>query len=215
MKRIIKFLKESGKYLRELSVVVIGIAISFSINNWINERSEKKDMTLYLNAVKVELEENSIPLQSLKKHYERCQEYSNYLLTHDRTLMDKDTLFSYTDIEYSTQPVLFTTSAFEMLKTSGYMRFIEDKDFLKSIWTIYNGLSTIEKASNSYAEEKMKSIFIDIKSGEITEEALDKRTFRIIPMHDFFLLHGHGLHNSYIRDCNNMSELINEVLPKF
>ena len=47
-----------GKYLRELSVVVVGIAITFGISNWISNRNSKKDLEEYLNAIRLELNIN-------------------------------------------------------------------------------------------------------------------------------------------------------------
>jgi hypothetical protein len=44
-----------GKYLRKLSIVVVGIAITLYVNNYLTTRTKKKDMALYLNAVKMEL----------------------------------------------------------------------------------------------------------------------------------------------------------------
>ncbi|GHU58734.1 hypothetical protein FACS189411_14630 [Bacteroidia bacterium] len=88
MKGTKDILKESGKYVRELSIVVIGIAISFSINNWISDKSEKKDMKLYLGAIEVELERNVEKLELLKDHFERAQEYSQFLNTHEKALLE-------------------------------------------------------------------------------------------------------------------------------
>ena len=50
--------KKVGKYLREISVVVIGVAITLSASFWINNRNDKRDMNLYLYAIKLELDEN-------------------------------------------------------------------------------------------------------------------------------------------------------------
>ena len=47
-----------GKFDREVSVVVIGVAITLTATLWINKKNEKRDMALYLNAMKIELDEN-------------------------------------------------------------------------------------------------------------------------------------------------------------
>ncbi|MDR1602591.1 MAG: hypothetical protein LBS42_09220 [Tannerella sp.] len=67
--RKIKIKISAGKIvtcLCELSIVVIGIAIMLSVNNWLTTRNEKKDMALYLNAVKLELETNLADLEMFK-----------------------------------------------------------------------------------------------------------------------------------------------------
>jgi hypothetical protein len=204
-----------GKYLRELSVVVIGISITFTINNWINNRSEKRDMNLYLSVIKVELEENLEALLDLKEHFESADAYSNYLNTHDKTLLNEDSLYSYKNIQYNCYNVTFSTTAFEMFKTSGYMRFIKDKEFIKSIWKIYDALVAIDRFTEAYTEEKKKSVFIDIENDEVHKKEIEKHTWRTIPMYDFFVRNGYGVQYSMIKDCNKISDKINEALPKF
>jgi len=48
-----------GKYLLEVSIVVIGVAITLCVGYWISMRSVKKDVALSLNAIKIELEQNA------------------------------------------------------------------------------------------------------------------------------------------------------------
>lgn len=51
-------LKSITKYLRELSVVVAGIAITFIASNWISNRNAQKELANDLEAVRIELEDN-------------------------------------------------------------------------------------------------------------------------------------------------------------
>ena len=50
-KSIKESIKKSGKYLREISVVVIGVAITLSVSYWIGVKNEKRDMALHLRAI--------------------------------------------------------------------------------------------------------------------------------------------------------------------
>jgi hypothetical protein len=52
-------MKKIGKYLREISVVVIGVAVTLSASYWLGVKSEKRDIALHLHAIKMELEENA------------------------------------------------------------------------------------------------------------------------------------------------------------
>jgi hypothetical protein len=201
-------------YLRDFSIVVAGITVTLLSNNWITTQSEKKDMNLYLSAIKIELEENLESIQELKQHYERSEEYSNYLLAHDKSLLNKDSLDSYIDIHNSSYNVKFSTSAFEMFKTSGYMRFIEDKKFLQLIWNIYDASATCEQNSNAYSEEKNKSVFVDMKEDEAHKKEIEEHIYHSIPMYDFFIRNGYGTQYDMIVDCDKISEWINEVLSK-
>jgi hypothetical protein len=202
------------KYLRDFSIVVVGITATWLSDNWITAHSEKKDMNLYLSAIKIELEENFESIQELRKHYERSEEYSSYLLSHDKSLLNEDSLYSYGDVHYSTYNVKFSTSAFEMFKTSGYMRFIADKKFLQSIWNIYDAFATCEQDFNAYSEEKNKSVFVNIKENEAHKKEIEKHTYRTIPMYDFFITYGYGAQYGMMMDCDEISDRIKEVLSK-
>ena len=48
-------IKKIGKFVREISVIVIGVAITLSASYWLSDRNEKRDMALYLTAIKMEL----------------------------------------------------------------------------------------------------------------------------------------------------------------
>ncbi|MDR0506440.1 MAG: hypothetical protein LBH32_06450 [Dysgonamonadaceae bacterium] len=51
--------KKIGNYLRDFSIVVAGIAVTLWVQSWLTTRSEKKDMALYMNALKLEMEYNT------------------------------------------------------------------------------------------------------------------------------------------------------------
>jgi hypothetical protein len=169
-----------AKYLRELSVVVIGIAITLSVSNWLSGRSEKKDMTLYLNAVKLEMEENLVELGWLTGKIEEEVSYSNYLLSHDKNALHSDSLQYYAPRSYSIRGMSSTSNAFEMFKTSGSMRFIKDKDILLSIWDAYYNLEMCEfQLVNYHNKEKYE---------EVKKEMQLKKEGKpvAVPMYDFY-----------------------------
>ncbi|MDR1199588.1 MAG: hypothetical protein LBK94_11380 [Prevotellaceae bacterium] len=131
-----------AKYLRELSVVVIGIAITLSVNSWLTTRNEKKDMALYLNAVKLELETNLVNIKWLTGEVEKEVGYSRYLLSHDKNALDPDSIRFYESEHYSIRGVIAKFNAFDMFKASGSMRYIKGKEVLVSIWDAYSDLET-------------------------------------------------------------------------
>ncbi|GHV49244.1 hypothetical protein FACS1894181_07670 [Bacteroidia bacterium] len=216
MKGTKDILKESGKYVRELSIVVIGIAISFSINNWVHERSEKKDMKLYLNAIKVELEGNTEDLRLLKEHFDRAQAYSTFLRTHEKAFSNRDSaLFeSYGDVIGQVYMPTLNTTAFDMLKTSGYMRFI-DKEFLQSLWSIYGDFTGIQQVSKSYSDDKMKYALEFLQEYESHKKQIENGTYVLVPFYNFFTLYGSGIQESMVSSCSKAIDKINEALPNF
>ena len=54
-----KTIRPIVKYFRELSIVVVGVAITVGIGLFVNNSNNRKDQKQYLNAIKLELEENA------------------------------------------------------------------------------------------------------------------------------------------------------------
>jgi hypothetical protein len=124
-----------AKYLREISVVVIGVAITLSASYWITGRNEKRDMALYLNAIKLELEDNINHLDAEVDYLEDWENYARYLKSHDKKSLHPDSIRRGANSDVSTiKYITFQTSAFEMFKISGAMRLIDDKVLLQSLW---------------------------------------------------------------------------------
>jgi len=123
-------IRKIGKYLREISVVVIGVAITLSASYWISQRGEKRDLKLYLNAIKLELEENIETLEGAIEDLKPSVRYSNYLGSVDAKSINSDSIDSYGDVFTVLKMYSFQTNAFEMFKNSGHMRLIDDKELL-------------------------------------------------------------------------------------
>lgn len=151
------------KYFREISVIVIGVAITLYASNWLGNRNEKRDISLYLNAIKLEMEDNIKHIEGIKKIIEPNIKYGDYIREHDKKSLDKDSIESYMDVIYSLEQfVEFKTSAFEMFKNSGAMRLMNNKEFLMSLWDVYQGLNSLSKSLDWYfqiKEEELKKEF--------------------------------------------------------
>jgi hypothetical protein len=150
-------ISKTGKYFREVSVVVIGVAITLSASYWISNKSEKRDMALYLKAIKLELEENIETLERAIEDLKPSVRYSNYLESLDAKSLNSDSLNSY-GAALSVQMYSFQTNAFEMFKSSGVMRFISDKEFLQSLWNMHENIIGIRTISDWYFQEKWSAL---------------------------------------------------------
>ena len=115
------------KYLRELSVIIIGIAVTVLTGLWINDRNNTQDIGLYLENIKMELQNNLDDINMVKKYYDFASIYSKYLLTHKMQNLEHDTLSYYNGLTKVLPFFTYKTSAFDMLKSSGMMRLIKDK----------------------------------------------------------------------------------------
>lgn len=136
------------KFFRDLLVVVAGIAVTLYATNWITQRNEKRDMKLYLNAIKLELERNVQYIDYFTGLLQNSVKFSNYLQNNDRKSLNKDSIDSYSNdgglVYYQLSNLLFKRNAFEMFKNSGLMRLMDDKELLQSIWDTYSPLDNLK-----------------------------------------------------------------------
>ena len=196
-----------GKYLRETSIVVIGVAITLSISYWIGIKNEKRDMELHLRAIKMELAENASDIGSLIKSLQPECGYAAYLQSHDKKSLDKDTLNSYFLLCYSSPgSFTFKTNAFEMFKSSGTMRLMNDKELLKEIWNVYDGLTILKEIIDEH--NKLKWNFMEKEISLVDRDMEGNIERNIIPMYDFYKKTGNS--NKLL----NTSEMLSKNIQK-
>ena len=148
------FFKRGFKYIRELSIVIIGIAITIGANNRIILNSAKKDLQRYLDAVHLEMDMNNDLTKILLKNYTAIEACSSYLNSEKTGHYNVDSLNKHKSAFIATIPIQYSTSSFEMLKNSGLMRLIKDDVFFKSIISCYRDLNTIENIQNTLSKTR-------------------------------------------------------------
>jgi len=173
--------EKSVKYLREISVIVIGVAITLFANNWISIKNEKRDVALYLNALKMELEENINDIDSVVEYSQREVRYADYLKSHDKKSLNTDTIKSYVNVFYTAQSFTFKTNAFDMFKTSGIMRLVDDKELLLSIWDTYTSIDVLKQFLDRVYQEKYDNMKKETSLAEQRESKMSD-----IPMRNFY-----------------------------
>ena len=197
-----------GKYLQEISVIVIGIAITLSVSYWISLKNEKRDMTLYLRAIKVEQEENIKTVEKAIEYLKYSVSYSNYLRTNDKNSLNKDSLKSYFNVANNIQTYTFKTNAFEMFKNSGVMRLMDNKKLLLNIWGIYTELIELKQLLDEYNNRKWSLIENDIPLIEIN---MGQAEFNIIPMYSFYAV---GAPIGMMAECEKVLENLYDFISK-
>ena len=159
------------KYLRELSVVIIGVAVTFIGSNWISNRQEKHKLESHLEAVKIELEDNLAEIRRGKEYYIKLGQLSRYLISDRPENLSQagiDSLNFYGDLTVIGQFITLTckTSAFEMLKSSGTMNRIRNSDLSRAILDSYTSLQTAKQESDNYMSMKMAEFRNEIMDRE-------------------------------------------------
>jgi len=155
MNKTEKLMSPIGKYLRELSVIVVGIAITVVSGLWINNRNNEKDIALYLENIRIELQSNLDDIYMVKEYYDLSTLYSNYLLTNKMQNLHPDTLSHYAVLIKALPFFTYKASAFDMFKTSGMMRLVKDKNEVTSIWNCYDALEFLKMTNDFYIQRKV------------------------------------------------------------
>jgi hypothetical protein len=205
-------IKTFVRYLRDFSIVVAGIAVTLYVNDKITNRSEKRDLALYLNSVKLELEENIRELEKQIVMEQKSIDYMNYLNTAgvksvtDIKPVNKDSVISYFESIYLLQTVTYKTNAFEMFKLSGTMRLMENKELLLSIWKTYTSLDEIKDINAMGYQFKFEEIKKELQMSQ--EERLKK-----IPMYTFYTQTGWPLafHRLWGESVEMLKETIKQI----
>ena len=150
------------RYIRDFSIVVAGIAVTLYVNDKVTYKGEKKDLKRYLNAVKIELEANIRTLDNAIDDLQPAIRYSEYLKTNHRDSLNRDTISNYEEICFRLEMYGLKTNAFEMFKTSGVMRLVDDKDLLLTMWSVYSGYSNLSELMDWNYKTKWEDIKKDI-----------------------------------------------------
>ena len=178
-------IKKTGKYLREISVVVIGVAITLSASYWITNKNAERDLVLYLNTIKMELEENINSFEEYKKNIlQPSINYSNYLRSHEKKSLNLDSLIFYRNTTaFNNTPITIKANALDMFKSSGNMRLVKDKKLLLSLWESYAKLDELKQGFEGIQTMKMD----EIKKYFYLNSLPDEELLKDPPMYDFYV----------------------------
>jgi hypothetical protein len=199
--------KKVGAYVRELSIVVVGIAITLSVNNWLTTSAESEDMVLYLDAVKLEMETNLEAMNWTTGMVEEEVHYSRYLLSHDKHALDPDSIQFYARNCYQVSTKSLTSDAFEMFKVSGNMRFIKDKDVLLSVWKAYAFLAEHKMLWENYHNKyKIEEVIKELKLAREGKPVA-------VPMYEFYASPSE-YPATMLYNCNDVVLALKEAVAK-
>ena len=201
------------KYLRELSIVVVGVAITASIGLWMNNNNIRKDQKQYLDAIKLELEENAKQFDYMTQWLQKSFRYTQYINSTDKNSLNNDSLNYYALTDNDGCGFLYTgsmsasimTNAFEMFKFSGAMRQVKNKEQLQPIWAVYAQIEMAQLNIDKYFRIKEEELMRYARSSE------EGKTVSAVPMRVFYTS---GMPNEMVRWSSQTSQLIKETLSK-
>ncbi|HCO68448.1 MAG TPA: hypothetical protein DIT04_11925 [Dysgonomonas sp.] len=145
-----------GNYLRELSIVIIGVAITLFASDRISSYNEQRDMHQQLDLVYEELSSNLVQLDEVVDYYNNLAVQRKHMLAKYRDPYPgvNDSIMKYDSYTSSTFPYTYKKSAYEMFINSGAMKQLTDRKQLMDITQSYSGLENLKDKIESYMQSK-------------------------------------------------------------
>ncbi len=187
-----------GDYIRQLSVVVIGILITFQGSALIQRNAERRDAAHVLSMVKDELEKNydrvGLQKEILVHEYTGAAVMKPYM--HNPEAMPADSLNKYIDIVTRSRTLDYLNNSFDVLKSSLQIQTVRDKELLRDLFRTYENIDRFHDGVVSYNTLKTKGIHEYFSS-------LDSNTYDIMFKEDerqYFNIFSDIMKNSIIRN---------------
>lgn len=171
-----------GDYLCNLSIVTLGIIITFAGNGLLDRQRKANDVRNQMQLVLTELHDNATLLSLYRDQINVEQQSSRYLLAHINDLehASLDTLAYYGSVLYQIESPNFNYDALEMFKLSGLFPSIKDKQLATNILKCYEVLQIVESSLRQYYDIKTNHLMFTDQSW--TQQTTDWREFWQISM---------------------------------
>jgi len=180
-----------GRYLVQLSTVVIGILITFAGSGLIERCSRRQELKESLHTVRNELETNRERLKASLQLLEEESAFYTLLdsFRHDIHQIPEDTFKKYHYCPFLYYNPTVRKDAMDALKSSGLIQEIGDKDFLVKLLGIYASYEDFGYIRTDYYAEKRQfvqslTIHADTETAEIMHGGFSREAWDIYWKHD-------------------------------
>ena len=145
-----------GEYIRQTSIVVIGVLITFVGSELVTRCSEQKDIKSTMLLIKDELKSNRKNFEGIVSEFSTDERLSALLVEHDMNvrLIPEDSLKQFRYSIGQIRSFYYTRNALDILKNSMLMQKISDKEFLLSLIDVYEALEGFKLSMNGYYDMK-------------------------------------------------------------
>jgi len=145
-----------GDYVRQISIVVIGVLITFMGSDWVTRNSEKKDIRATMLLIKEELKSNREKYEDIVAEFQEDECLSALLAEHDLKIriIPEDSLRQFALLMGHIRSFTYTQNALDILKSSMLMQKISDKELLLQLTEIYEVLDGFKATMNGYYDMK-------------------------------------------------------------
>ncbi|MCE7991012.1 MAG: hypothetical protein HEP71_03495 [Roseivirga sp.] len=134
----------------EIVLVVIGILIALTINNWNEERRSKEQLKGYLVGIQKNLQSDTTNIRVINRRYKAANR--NAVLFMNGLLQDEYSMqvLAGAIIAFGEKYVTIDQSGFESLKSSGYISKLQGTDLESSLFKYYNYYQSVQQIEISY-----------------------------------------------------------------
>jgi len=215
---------KTGKYLKyasgEIFLVVIGILIALSINNWNEDRKNKHKARAYLAAIRTDLLQDLEEIESMSVWKERLkcfnEVFPNFELTEEIAnlkLSDTNCEITYRIMFNQHQSFRSNTATFDAMISEGSAKLISNKILfakIQRLYTFWNPalLDVYNTARTESSRLKYKWAHL-VALNPKTSIAQTEDTALIADLTIFF-----HKKRSYIRFVSSVEELIGEIISE-
>lgn len=163
------------KYLRELSIVIIGVLTTFLISDRITDYNRQQEIDGMIKSVKAEMEENLKDLQWVQERWQG-ERYIFKLMEENRDniyLIPGDTLNKYFYAIGALHNLNIKSESYELLKSSVLIQYVKDKELLSDISKLYKSLYSLDMQLSTYSSQK-RNHFLNPLIENMDDEELRK-----------------------------------------
>lgn len=147
-----------SNYIRQLSIVVLGIIITFVGSDFINSYVKQQEVKAVMLLIKEELKYNQHKLMNIKDNVTSLDRLGEILrqANFDYKDIPKDTLAKYWRSLNTFRSFNYSSNSIEVLKNSSLMQYVSDKAFLISLMESYESINGLQGTINMFYERKTK-----------------------------------------------------------
>jgi len=175
-----KFSKYFLYAVGEIVLVVIGILIALSINNWNQDRNDAKREISYLNNLLIELDSNKDWSEFYIEFSKAQYEAANYLSDVINSKIDNVEIETFVDAVYRSHYLPhpnYSKNVWEELKSTGDLSIIQNKNLTQSLSSYYNYLDYPVNLEKEWGltHIKYRDLANEIIDFDIVKKIADKR----------------------------------------
>lgn len=147
-----------GDYFRQLSIVILGIVVTFMASDALSEYSKSRELKKSMQLVREELKLNRENVHKIAGWVKMNQRVGWMMLQAGKNLegIPDDTLQRYVNIPFQTEDFLYTNHALELLKTSSLFQQMRDKKHALQLIKAYAELESVARTMSFFMTEKVK-----------------------------------------------------------